>query len=116
MNMRATRATSAGAGAGFGVLASLVEIARAAVAGTPVSIYMSLALLIGFFVSVLFGAIGIAQSRDFHAKRQGRGILMDIKKEEAAAFLVPLWGRMLVWFLAAGASALVVKAIWNIVS
>ena len=41
---------------------------------------------------------------------------MDIKKEEAAAFLVPVWGRMLVWFLAAGASAIVVKAIWNIVS
>lgn len=115
MNMRATWITSAVAGASFGVFASLVKITRVPVDGAAASKYVSLTLGIGLCVVGLFCVIGSTQLRDINAKRRSRGILMDIKLEDVAAFLVPVWGRMLVWFITAGAAALVVKAIWNAV-
>jgi hypothetical protein len=99
--MRATWLTSLVTGVGFGILAVL---------GDRVGEQVHLILLAIFFVSTLFGVIGLPQLREAFAECRARGALTLMRREDLHRFYLPVWGRMFMWFLSTAATGLIAKS------
>ena len=66
-----------------------------------------------FFALALFCVFGTTQIREVYAERNRRGIGpfgAMLAKGDFTRFYFPVWGRMFIWVLAAGNSAICVRA------
>ncbi|MDX2111375.1 MAG: hypothetical protein SFY80_14180 [Verrucomicrobiota bacterium] len=105
-NMRATWVTSAIAGAVFGSIPPAITSSE--------SQLVQNALMVLLFASMIVGVIGIGQLREEHVERKRRGLgLFGVMVESGdfKRFLLPTWGRMLVWFISVSVVALIINCI-----
>jgi hypothetical protein len=104
--MRATWFTSMVAGFVFGAVAIASGPQYGALGTTAVAIT--------FLVSVFVGVFGVPQMREMReeGRRRGLGIFAVMaERSDFSRFYIPTWGRMFVWFCAAGAGGFVLKTI-----
>ncbi len=107
--MRATWFTAALTGLCFGALGAWVGLrwiaAREATGATRNLIHGALGGV--FLVSTLVGVFGLAFFREVRAEQKARGLgpLGNlVEPGDLQRFYLPVWGRMLAWFIAAGLS------------
>ncbi len=105
LKLRATRITSLIAGIIFGTTLSLIET------DTSTGTFLVFAMFLLFMV---FAVIGIPQYREAQqeVKRRGLDRLGGLlEQEDFAAFYLPTWGRMFLYFCGTVAGALLTKAL-----
>jgi len=107
--MRATWITSAVAGLPFGFVATLAGLGG----DKPKGAFYIAAWVVGvlFVPSLVVCVFGISQLREMWVKRRTRNSWLSHQVADGPAFLVPAWGRMGVWFIAAVAGSLLSKAL-----
>ncbi len=101
--MRATWITSLAAGVIFGVVAGIVV--------PRVDAFAFLVLLVVFLPTTFLGVFGVRQMKEMLEERKRRGLgffgsLAEI--EDLRRFYLPIWGRMLIWFITTGLFAIIV--------
>lgn len=101
--------TSAVVGLPFGFVATLAGLGGEKPRG---AIYIA-AWVVGvlFVPSFVVFVFGISQLREMSARRRERSSWLSHQVADGPAFLVPVWGRMGVWFIAAVAGSLLSKAL-----
>lgn len=106
---RATWFTAALTGLFFGALAAWVGLRWVAAREATYAARNLINGAVGvvFIVTTLVGVFGLAFFRDVRAEQRARGLgpLGNLTEPgDLQRFYLPLWGRMLAWFIAAGLS------------
>ncbi len=106
--MRATWISSAVVGLPFGFVATLATIGSDKQRGASfIAAWIIGVLFVPMFVVCVFG---ISQLREIQVKRRTRSSWLSHQIEDGPAFLVPVWGRLAVFFVAAAAGSALSKA------